>query len=231
MAGDVYDVMVIERQTHVQPGGEVCETAQLSDGRVLRVIGHETYKSVTAELRGWLALLGLAMVLWGCGGAAFEPGPDAIELPDAQSAPADGGSRGGDSSSADGGETEATQDAGCDRCSCLPDGAVGCAIPPFDASDECLLFTHSDGIGQSWMDCTPPGTYDLAEAQAACMADSSPCFQHSCTGGDQAVCNRDLAVTGYCTCWTYAGPDAGHVNSEPCVDVAHAYCGGSVTWN
>lgn len=231
---------IVEKKTHFQPGGEVCETAALSDGRVLRVVGFEDYRSVTAELRAWLLWLGLAMVLWGCGGQAFSTErSQAVDI-EAGASSEDAGRSDADEAPGEAGASEASspQDAGvadaageCGRCSCLPDGAAGCADPPPDAADECLLFTHSDGIGQNWQDCTPPGTYTQSEAMSACAVNSSPCLQHACAAGDEAVCNRDPSVPGYCTCWTYAGPDAGHVNSEPCTSIADAICGGSVAWN
>lgn len=220
---------IITRQTHRQVGGEVCETATLSDGRVLRVIGHEHYRSVTAELRGWLLWLGLAILLVGCGGAEFSPGVEQVvdSSPAEASAPADAGSRGEGAANADGGEMEATTDC-CSNPTMACKG--GCADAAPKECDDAGLVTHSDGIGQTWQDCAPLGTYDVAEAQAACKANAAPCVMHVCTGSDLAVCNLDPDVPGYCTCWTYAGTDVGHVNSQACTDLAHAYCGGGTPW-
>lgn len=108
------------------------------------------------------------------------------------------------------------------------------------AGDGCLLVTHSDGIGQTWTDCASLSTFDEVEAMAACEANanaqSSPpaCVANACGGeaGPQAVCNLDLMVAGFCSCWTYTGSSAGHVMSHACDgDPSQAVCGGGDTWN
>lgn len=45
--------------THIQPGGETCETAHLIDGRTIRVIGFGRTHSPTRELARWLLWLGI----------------------------------------------------------------------------------------------------------------------------------------------------------------------------
>lgn len=45
--------------------------------------------------------------------------------------------------------------------------------PLFDGGSSCdggPLVLHSNGLGQTWQDCTPLGTHDQAEAMAACEA-------------------------------------------------------------
>lgn len=223
---------IIARQTHHQAGGEVCETAQLSDGRVLRVVGHEHYRSVTAELRGWLLWLGLSILLVGCGGAEFSPGVEqtADSSPAEASAPADAGSRGDGAASTDGGEMEATTACPPQSTPCmapgygrLQDGGCGC-LP----NDACSRVDHNDGIGQTWTDCAPVGTYDAAQATSACdAAGGKHCALNAC-GADAAasdVCSCGIASLG-CVCWGFAGPGAGHVASS----TLEPQCAGPGDW-
>lgn len=197
----------------------MCETAKLPDGRVIRVVGYDWYRSPAAELRGWLVMLGLAAMLWGCGGLAFSPGVEqavgsdgAPDAPDAgegglHDAPPDGGS---DTD----GRPEAADAQTCDRQA--PNAQCG-QIPP----DACSLFVHNDGLGQQWTDCAPLGTYDESEAENACRAaaaagggDPASCTPRSCgDAGIEDVCGAVGATFG-CSCWGFAGPGAGHVLSN-----------------
>jgi len=38
------------------------------------------------------------------------------------------------------------------------------------APDACALVTHNNGLGQTWQDCVPLGTYNEAQAMKACAA-------------------------------------------------------------
>jgi hypothetical protein len=69
---------------------------------------------------------------------------------------------------------------------------------------------HDNGLGQTFYDCNPAGTYDSAAAMAACKA------YVTSTGGDPSLCtggwncNNAVAVcystSGGCTnCWNYTG--------------------------
>jgi hypothetical protein len=76
-----------------------------------------------------------------------------------------------------------------------------------DVSDACMPVTHSDGLGQTWTDCVPLGTYNEAQAMKACEAwtvatDASvgSCVVNSCSG-EMFVENE---VAG--RIWSYAGP-------------------------
>jgi len=91
--------------------------------------------------------------------------------------------------------------------------------------------SHSDGLGDSWTDCAPPGTLDPTEAARACAAFTSlvfsqaPCREAEGDAGmfdpdadietNVAVCTSaevDM-VEMACACWAYAGPAAGHVRA------------------
>jgi hypothetical protein len=88
------------------------------------------------------------------------------------------------------------------------------AQPPGTGPDGCTLVTHSDGLGQSWSDCAPLGTLDLAEATAACVAgygSNLACSSHIC-GSGQPSDPAFHAVCGSLVCWAYDGPYAGKVS-------------------
>ena len=158
------------------------------------------------------------LLLAGCGGAPFTAaGPDLLERDGAP-----------DVATAEGGPQE---DGGGGEGDALADGEGGQVEA---GAEACVPVTHDDGIGQTWQDCTPAGTYTRGEAEAACRANGgSPCVQNDCSGSGQAVCDIDPRSPGYCSCWVYVGPLAGHVNNSLCTDagqVAQASCVGSDTW-
>jgi hypothetical protein len=95
---------------------------------------------------------------------------------------------------------------------------------------------HSNGLGQTYEDCAPAGTYNQREAQEACSAfagNSASCTIQSCSSGggggpgkasldptlEQAVCSTGATT---CSCWTFSGENAGLVQStksnkcDPC---------------
>ncbi len=116
-----------------------------------------------------------------------------------------------------------TQDSSPPAESSAPDTSTVDSASPPDAggSDACTPVMHMDGVGQSWTDCTPLGTYDEAEAMRACEA-----YVASTPG---AVCDQppgSAACSGAASCWwatryggannlsmnwAYAGANAGHV--------------------
>src|ERR1019366_5797192 len=91
---------------------------------------------------------------------------------------------------------------------------------------------HSNGVGQTFEDCVPSGTYDATQALRACAAfagGSASCTIQSCSPGgpgpDEGVPGSggpNRAVTGQaacsagalaCDCWTFSGENAGLVQS------------------
>jgi hypothetical protein len=106
--------------------------------------------------------------------------------------------------------------------------------PPIDAAPEaapveasCAPVTHDDGFGEHWADCAPLGTYNEAEAMAACAsyatatgADAGACHlsETACSGGTQSyVCHVQ--------CWGFSAPVAGSAGVP-------SYCSGPTqsTW-
>ena len=129
----------------------------------------------------------------GCGGGAFGTGPvgDGGEVADAASdaapdaltdaggeaAPLDDAALAEDTGShvivADSGGHDAAVDSPMEASSPVEAGVVDAAhadaAPPPCGGGP--VYVHHAGIaGVTWQDCTPTGTYDVAEAQAACKA-------------------------------------------------------------
>lgn len=188
----------------------------------------------------------LALVLVGCGGPAFsaradetDGGGKAAGLDDAGAGGAVGVSAGGsggsveDRDSGTGGRV-AAGGAGGSR---IVGDAAGGAAPDDGGHVACAQFvTHSDGLGQTWQDCVPLGTYDEAEAMAACKASNAKiCVV-------VVACGPSLPeVRGYNTVavpvnptspeiggrWGYAGALAGYVGTGTSGEL----CSGSIDPN
>jgi|SRR5271155_2748710 len=92
---------------------------------------------------------------------------------------------------------------------------------PTETSDACTPVTHSNGVGQTWTDCVPLGTYNETQALEACGA-----FAASVNGNDGICtysnqfndCSPNTAVTTTTTMgvWAYAGGSVGHVARSGC---------------
>jgi hypothetical protein len=91
--------------------------------------------------------------------------------------------------------------------------------------------THTDGVGQTWTDFTPQGTYTLPEAEQAAHAfigaEGGTAQQVTCGTNNDAV----QVLTGtQSVIWQYTGQYAGHVDvSSP----AEQFCptGGDPLWS
>jgi hypothetical protein len=97
------------------------------------------------------------------------------------------------------------------------------------AGDGACSISHSNGLGQTFVDCVAAGTHDQAQALAACAAytgNRSLCAVSSLscggTGGfgggtrGSPVCSSGSKP---CACWSFAGSDSGRV-SEPATTCA-----------
>jgi hypothetical protein len=78
--------------------------------------------------------------------------------------------------------------------------------------DACTPVLHSNGLGQSWTDCVPLGTYNEAQAKKACWAAVGPASAMSLCNVTPS-CNE--AVFYAVGIWSYAGATAGYVSSMP----------------
>ncbi len=81
--------------------------------------------------------------------------------------------------------------------------------------------THSNGIGQSFYDCTAKNTYTQIQAIEACTAytgNSNLCSMYTCVNPkDSLICGT---INNICACWDYSGTYVGHVSnsgSKSCV--------------
>ena len=80
-------------------------------------------------------------------------------------------------------------------------------------------FVHTDGLGDTWSDCTPLDSLTPDEVALACQVDecqSIACVGTACSddtgvGSDAGVLCATGSAEGPCTCWGYAGAGAGHV--------------------
>jgi hypothetical protein len=186
-----------------------------------------------------MRLIPLLLFVAGCGGAPFsaellQHDPPEASAPDA---PTDGGASEQDAGDgqdaapeAEGGQVEAAP--GKDSGGGVSEAGPVEAAPPVEA---CVPTTHTDGVGQTWQDCAPVGTYTQAEAEAACMANGGAlCVASDCGGsGSLAVCDVDPHGAGNCICWVYSGALVGDVNvMGGCTNALQASCnsGPPYTW-
>lgn len=92
-------------------------------------------------------------------------------------------------------------------------GSPGSGGTPGTGGDACVLVAHTSGIGATWQDCVPRGTYNEAQATRACEASGAPeCRATNCGVGNLIVCgyNKNY-VYG---CWGYAGEFAGYAKAQ-----------------
>ena len=108
----------------------------------------------------------------------------------------------------------------------------GCDADPECGSPACT-YMHANGLGETFVDCTPKGTYDLAQATEACASytgDSSQCRAATC-GATSVVCSSAAALS--CACWAFAGAGTGHVESSGQPGALNCVCPGPTApgWN
>ena len=89
----------------------------------------------------------------------------------------------------------------------------------------CTLVTHDNGLGQTWQDCVPLGTYNESQATKACKASGAIACNPTaaCTSNAPIVCGYgpNPVVFG---CWGYAGDAVGLAKAN---DNCSAF---TVTW-
>jgi len=121
--------------------------------------------------------------------------------------------------------TSAPNTNGCECASpgCCVNGASGSPGPTATCQPQ-----HNDGVGESFYDCTPLGTYTVNLAMAACAAETgniAQCAASQCVGvaGGKfgIVCSSGAST---CTCWNYEGTYAGYVRTN---STSSCYCAGS----
>jgi hypothetical protein len=168
---------------------------------------------------GVLGLVVAGAVLSGCIGAPFVAEGDVreadTEVADAPVAPdGDGADAGGPA--VDSGIPPVRVDAGVGTVD------AGAGSVPADAADNgaCdggALYLHSAGLGGvTWRDCAPTGTYDAAEALAACAVYAAATGAQAVSNGvplcalvddpvTESCASSALLNTGPAVVWTYSG--------------------------
>jgi hypothetical protein len=119
-----------------------------------------------------------------------------------------------------------------DGCECHSPGATQANC----GSNGCCPVQHSNGLGTStstFYDCVLSGTYNTQVAKDACIAfvgkaNAAQCTPGQCVGpdgganGDQLWCSSGSPTD--CVCWTFAGPDVGHVHDQGASGQSNCFC-------
>jgi hypothetical protein len=111
------------------------------------------------------------------------------------------------------GDARDESDAGCDSLACMTPTCCG---------NSCQT-AHSNGVGGTYYDCNPLGTYGSSSAMAACLAfaggDASRCTDGWNCQDDSSieqVCYVDASEKCQMYCWTYAGTAVGVLSDCSC---------------
>jgi hypothetical protein len=161
------------------------------------------------------------------------PSPDSVPAVESDATVFDGGA------AADSGvivDTDSGQDAGRADSGAMPETGSGGAggsgstaaggsapvstggSPPAAGGapvDACVLTTHTNGLGGTWRNCVPLGTYDKSQATHACEASGAKeCRPTNCGTGTLLVCGYDDARNYVYGCWGYEGDLAGYAKER-----------------
>jgi hypothetical protein len=114
-------------------------------------------------------------------------------------------------------------------CNAAAPDTDGCECATPSCCGSACQTTHANGMGQSFYDCTPVGTWDATHASEACVAftgSAAACTDTKCSGSTKAMCGTSGAG---CACWVYAGKGPGTV----AISAAACSCTGDSTsaWN
>jgi hypothetical protein len=72
----------------------------------------------------------------------------------------------------------------------------------------CTLVTHNNGLGQTWTDCAPLGTYNLEQAMKACAASFHGCYANGPDGQCQSTGSAVAEVGSQTYLWVYVSQGA-----------------------
>lgn len=122
--------------------------------------------------------------------------------------------------------------SGYSDCNTTAPDTDGCECATPSCCGSSCATTHSNGLNQSYYDCTAKGTYNSTQAMEACAAytgNQSLCSTSGCTGpgSNMVACGTS---NGICACWNYSGTIIGHVTTSA---NSTCYCPASTdpTWN
>ena len=105
---------------------------------------------------------------------------------------------------------------GYSDCNTAAPDTDGCECATPTCCGSSCATTHSNGLNQSYYDCTALGTYNSTQAMEACAAytgSQSLCSTLGCTGGGQNMVACGTA-NGICACWNYSGTNKTHVTTS-----------------
>jgi hypothetical protein len=165
--------------------------------------------------------------------AVTEDDTGSDDASDAEPPPGDDGTPPGDDADA---ETDA--DSGVDATDGAPADASDSEPPvdaneggaPPDASDSgCKAVVHLNGLGQTYTDCTPLGTYNADEAAKACAAaDAGACAENTILCANAPM---ECTSGNPCLCWTYGGTTAGRARTSGAAAICQCPLAGDPFWN
>ncbi len=162
----------------------------------------------------------------GTGGATSTGGSDATG-----GAPETGGATATGGAPETGGETSTGGALGTGGVSTGGATATGGA-PGTGGATTCTLVTHDNGLGQTWQDCEPLGTFTQAQATKACLAaGAAQCYSLTGCGIPYYEVRGYTAGGSAIGFWMYGGPTAGYVNSESCGSAPCVVTACTVNWN
>ena len=105
---------------------------------------------------------------------------------------------------------------GYSDCNTAAPDTDGCECATPTCCGSSCATTHSNGLNESYYDCTAKNTYNSTQAMEACAAytgSQSLCSTSGCTGGGQNMVACGTS-NGICACWNYSGSNLGHVTTS-----------------
>jgi hypothetical protein len=126
---------------------------------------------------------------------------------------------------------DATDGAPSDANDSAPPVDANDGGPPPDAGDgsACKAIVHFNGLGQTYTDCAPLGTYNADEAAKACAAADAG----ACTENTILCANAPMECTSGnpCMCWTYGGTTAGRARASGAAAICQCPLATDPPWN
>jgi hypothetical protein len=141
-------------------------------------------------------------------------------------------------------DTAHSLDAGCSATRCTYSGCAAgyldchttapnadgceCNAPSCCEGGVCEPL-HDNGVGQTYYDCEPVGTYSAGLALKACVAytgSASQCVSFPCSPSSLGpiICSAGAASPKVCMCWSYGGTNVGQVDNGGGTGASNCFC-------
>ena len=118
------------------------------------------------------------------------------------------------------------------NCNATPPDTNGCECIGTSCCGTSCQTAHSNGVGGTFYDCVPQGTYTQAQAFAACTSytgNAAQCAVYGCTANaGSLVCTPGAAPN--CVCWKYDPGNSG-VNGKVSTTCTCPISAGATSWN